>query len=103
GSERISMTKLYDLYKAHPTWFQYDEARSARLSLTTNPDYELWETNWAPYLQFDSQWMQGRLRLTGGVRYEQTDTEAHGLSTNNSAAYQTYSDGSVKRSGDVLG
>ncbi len=103
GSERISMTKLYDLYKAHPTWFQYDDARSARLSLITNPDYELWETTWAPYLQFDSQWMNGRLRLTGGVRYEQVDTRARGLSINNSAAYQTYSDGSTKRSGDVLG
>lgn len=101
--ERISLSKLADLYRANPTWFQYDAARSARLSLTSNPDYELTETTFAPYLQFDWQLMSNRLRLTGGVRYEKNDAEARGLSINNSAAYQTYSDGSIRRAGDVVG
>lgn len=101
--ERISLSKLHDLYRAHPTWFQYDAARSARLSLTSNPDYELTETTWAPYLQFDWQLMRNRLRLTGGVRYEKNEAQARGLSINNSAAYQTYADGSVRRANDVLG
>ncbi len=101
--ERISLSKLHDLYRSNPTWFQYDAARSARLSLTSNPEYELTETTFAPYLQFDWQLLRNRLRLTGGVRYEKSDAEARGLSINNSAAYQTYADGSIRRAGDVVG
>src|SRR5688572_17889464 len=47
--------------------------------------------------------MRNRLRLTGGVRYEKNDAEARGLSINNSAAYQAYSDGSIRRAADVVG
>jgi outer membrane receptor protein involved in Fe transport len=47
--------------------------------------------------------MRNRLRLTGGLRYEKNDAEARGLSINNSAAYQTYSDGSIRRASDVVG
>jgi TonB-dependent receptor len=101
--ERISLSKLYDLYRTNPNWFRFDEARSARLSLTSNPDYELTETTLAPYLQFDWQLMRNRLRLTGGVRYEKNEAEARGLSINNSAAYQTYADGSIRRAADVVG
>jgi len=103
GAERISMTKLYDLYKAHPTWFQYEENRSIRLSATQNPAYDLQETITAPYLQFDWLLLNNKLRLTGGVRYEKNDAKAHGLFIDSAAAYQKYSDGTVKRAGDVLG
>jgi iron complex outermembrane recepter protein len=99
--ERISMSKLYQLYQDNPTWFRYDEARSAQLSLTSNPAYELTETTIAPYLQFDWQLLQNRLQFTGGVRFERSDAEARGLLINNSAAYMKYSDGSVVRAGDV--
>jgi iron complex outermembrane receptor protein len=103
GAERISMTKLYDLYKAHPTWFQYDENRSVRLSATSNAAYDLTETIVAPYLQFDWPLMNNRLRLAGGVRFEDNSAEARGLLVDNGAAYQKYSDGTVRRAGDVLG
>lgn len=103
GAERISMTKLYQLYKDHPTWFQYDEHRSIRLSATNNAAYDLSETITAPYVQFDWSLLRNRLRLTGGVRYEKNEAEARGLFIDNAAAYQKYSDGTVRRSGDVLG
>lgn len=103
GAERISMSKLYDLYVAHPNWFQFDEHRSLRLSATQNAAYDLSETITAPYVQFDWALFRNRLRLTGGVRYEKNEAEARGLFIDNAAAYQKYSDGTVRRSGDVLG
>ena len=103
GAERISMSKLYDLYVAHPNWFQFDEHRSIRLSATQNAAYDLSETITAPYVQFDWALFRNRLRLTGGVRYEKNEAEARGLLIDNAAAYQKYSDGTVRRSGDVLG
>ncbi len=95
GSERISMSKLYSLYQQHPSWFQYDEARSERLSRTNNPAYDLTEKNLATYAQFDWSLFENRLRLVGGVRYEKTRAHARGLLTDNTAAYLKYSDGSV--------
>jgi len=103
GAERISMSKLYDLYVAHPTWFQFDEHRSLRLSATQNAAYDLTETIHAPYLQFDWLLMSNKLRLTGGLRYEKNEAQARGLFIDNAAAYQKYSDGTVRRAGDVLG
>ena len=99
--ERISMTKLYQLYQSNPSWFKYDEARSARLDLSQNAAYDLEETNIAPYLQFDWQLMRNRLRLTGGVRYEKAEASAHGLLIDHKAAYMKYADGSVVRLGDL--
>jgi iron complex outermembrane receptor protein len=101
--ERISMTKLYKLYQDHPGWFQFDAPRSARLTLTQNAAYDLTETVTAPYLQFDSRLLRNRLRLTGGVRYEKSEAEARGLWHQQSDAYQKYSDGTVRRAGDVVG
>jgi len=98
--ERISMSKLYDLYVRNPSWFRFDEERSARLSLTQNAAYDMTETVAAPYLQFDTQRFNGRLRLTGGVRYERSKADARGLLTDNSAAYMRYADGTPVFSGD---
>ncbi|MDO8540935.1 MAG: TonB-dependent receptor [Opitutaceae bacterium] len=99
--ERISMTKLYQLYQQHPDWFRYDEARSARLNVSQNAAYDLEESTLAPYLQFDWQLLRNRLRLNGGVRYEKNEASAHGLLIDGSAAYLKYRDGSVVHVNDV--
>lgn len=101
GSERISLSKLHDLFEQNPTWFQFDEARSARLSLTQNPKYDLRETILAPYGQFNWQLFKNRLKLTGGVRYEDNTGKAHGLKIDNSAALLKYADGSSVHVGDL--
>jgi len=100
GTERISLSKLYGVFQKNPSWFQFDEARSARLSLTSNAAYDLTETVTAPYAQFDARLLRNRVRLTGGVRYERSAATARGLLTNNSAAYMKYADGSSVRLGD---
>jgi iron complex outermembrane recepter protein len=101
GSERISMTRLYKLYQDHPDWFRYDEARSARLTQTQNPAYDLHETTTAPYLAVDTRLFHNRLRLQGGVRYEKTKATTHGLLTNQSNAYLKYANGVVVHAGDA--
>jgi len=103
GADRISMTKYYQLYKDHPSWFQFDENRSVRLTATSNAAYDLTETINAPYFQFDWRFLNNKLRLSGGVRYEDNSAHARGLLVDTGAAYQKYSDGTVKRSADVLG
>lgn len=100
GTARISLSKLHRLYQQNPGWFRYDEDRSARLTLTQNAAYDLTEEISAPYLQFDTRILRNRLRLTGGVRYEQTTAAARGLLVNNSAAYLKYADGSTVRLND---
>lgn len=100
GAERISMSKLYNLYLTNPNYFQFDAERSAVLTATQNAAYDLTETITAPYVQFDTQFLEGRLRLTGGVRYEKHEADARGLLIDNSAAYMKYSDGTPVRLND---
>lgn len=99
--ESVSVTKLYNVYQEHPTWFRYDTARSERLTLTANSAYEVKETVAAPYLQFESVPIGGRLRLAGGVRHERTAARARGLLTDHGAAYLHYADGTTVRSNDT--
>lgn len=76
----LSTRKARDLYRANPTYF------------TTSPaaDYIAWatsleessETIYAGYLMADAQFWKNRLRLSGGVRYEETQVLARGTLTN---------------------
>jgi TonB-dependent receptor len=65
---RVSMRRLYDLFVAHPDWFQYRDAESYRFS-TTEP-YEVNERTYAPWLEFSGALLNNRLTYSGGVRYE---------------------------------
>ena len=67
---RISLRRLYDLYTAHPDWFQYRAAESYRFS-TVEP-YEVDEKRFAGYVQFSGAFLQNRLTYIGGVRFEKT-------------------------------
>lgn len=67
---RISLRRLYDLYLAHPDWFQYRDAESYRFS-TVEP-YEVREKTSAGYLEFSGSFFHNRLSYVGGVRYERT-------------------------------
>jgi TonB-dependent receptor len=81
---RISMRRLYEIYKAHPDWFQYRDAESYRFS-TVDP-YELDEKTHAYYLQVSGAFLQNRLTYIGGVRYEKTEAWGLGNVDNGSAS-----------------
>ena len=65
---RISLSRLYQLYVAHPDWFQYRDAVSYRFS-TVEP-YEVRERNYSSYVQFSGAFFHNRLTYIGGVRFE---------------------------------
>ena len=67
---RVSLRRLYDLYLAHPDWFQYRDAESYRFS-TVEP-YEVREETGAGYLEFAGSFFANRLSYVGGARYEMT-------------------------------
>jgi TonB-dependent receptor len=77
---RVSMSRLYDLYKAHPNWFVYRAGESHRFSVTD--PYEINEQTYAPYFQFTGTFFNNRLSYIGGVRYERADAWGLGLKDN---------------------
>jgi TonB-dependent receptor len=95
GTARISMSKLYSVYKSNPNWFRFDQERSMLRQMTDNAPYDLHEKIKAPYAEFNWRGMRNRLRLVGGLRYERAEATAHGTLTDNSAAYMKYSNGQV--------
>ena len=88
---RISMRRLYDLYVAHPDWFQYRDAESYRFS-STEP-YEVLEKTFAPWLEFTGGFFQNRLTYVGGIRYEKA--EANGIGNLDRGARYVTSQGLV--------
>ncbi|MSU49333.1 MAG: hypothetical protein EXS37_09655, partial [Opitutus sp.] len=83
---RISMRRLYNLYRDHSDWFEYRDADSHRFS-TVHP-YEVEERTHAPWLEFSGAFFRHRLTYIGGVRYEKA--EASGLgSLDRGARYVT--------------
>lgn len=65
---RISLRRLYDLYKANPGWFAYREAESHRFSVTE--PFEINEKTYGGYLELTGGLFRNRLTYIGGVRYE---------------------------------
>jgi TonB-dependent receptor len=68
---RISLRRLYDLYKANPTWFQYRDAESHRFSVTE--PYEINEKTYGTYVELTGAFLRNRLSYIGGVRYEKAE------------------------------
>ena len=93
--ERISLSKLYSLYVTNPEWFQYLPNESFRDTVST--PYEMTEVRLAPYSQFDLRLFRNRLRLTGGMRIEETEAEGRGFLNDPSRGYQKDPDGSVRQ------
>lgn len=73
---RLSFRRLYDLYRANPTWFQYRDAESHRFS-TVSP-YELNEKTKATYLEMTGSLFSNRLKYIGGLRYEKAEAWGRG-------------------------
>jgi len=74
--QRISLRRLYDLYKTNPSWFQYRDAESHRFSVTE--PYEVSETSYGTYLEFTGGFFRNRLSYLGGVRYEKVEAWGRG-------------------------
>lgn len=90
---RNSASRLYDLYKQHPDWFTLNEA--ANYTSRVNGSKELTETIIASYLRLDGRFIDNRLHVTTGVRYEHTKDEGAGPLNDIVATYQRDANGNI--------
>ncbi len=91
----ISQRKLYDLYRANPSWFVLNEP-AAHIS-EVNATKQLTETVAAGYVRGDIRLLQNRLWLVGGVRYERTADDGLGPRDDIGATYVRDASGAVVR------
>jgi TonB-dependent receptor len=99
--ERVNMGAYYDLFRAHPDWFIFEQERSYNRGLVNDSAFEFTENTYAPYVQFEAQLFNNRLQLTGGIRREILRGKGRGLKTDRSKLYMRYTDGSVVRANDA--
>ncbi|MEN9635114.1 MAG: hypothetical protein RL077_3518 [Verrucomicrobiota bacterium] len=72
----VSNDTVLDVYRAKPSYFTFDE--NARYLSEVNGSKRSQETIASVFLRGDAQFFHQRLKLTGGLRAEQTNVEARG-------------------------
>jgi TonB-dependent receptor len=91
----ISGQKLFDLYKANPSWFVLDDAQVWQTYVSNSR--RLRETVTAGYFRADAHLFHGRLWIVAGVRYERTDDRGAGPLDDLNATFRRNPDGSFVR------
>ncbi|WP_414661612.1 TonB-dependent receptor [Horticoccus sp. 23ND18S-11] len=89
----VQQEALYDLFKAHPEYFQ-GNANNAYRSLIDQSKY-LEEIISSAYLRADVAFFERRLKFVGGVRAEQTNVRAQGPFTDPTLNFQRDASGRV--------
>ena len=87
---RINLRRLYELYKANPSWFTYRDAESHRFSVAE--PYQVDEQTTASFLEFTGGFFHNRLTYIGGTRYEKADAKGRGVLDRGSRAVAGISD-----------
>jgi iron complex outermembrane recepter protein len=93
--ERPNNRKTYELLKARPNYFQKNDVTS--LSSAVAQSRYLEEAITAGYVRLDTGFLNNRLKLTGGVRYEETFDEGNGQLNDIGATYQRDANGRIVR------
>lgn len=91
----IDPRKVYDLYKAQPSYFVLNDA-AYHISRVTGSQ-ELEETVSAGFLRTDIKLFENRLWLVAGARYERTDDKGVGGLNDLRATYQQDAQGNLIR------
>jgi TonB-dependent receptor len=94
-AEKPSTEKAYQLFLAHPDYFQKNEVST--ISSGAQQSRKLTETVAAGFLRADLGLFRNRLKLAGGVRYEETMDEGYGLLNDLAATYQRNASGQIIR------
>jgi TonB-dependent receptor len=89
----VQQEALYDLYKAHPNYFQGNENNAYRSLIDQSKYVE--EIISSAYLRSDIAFFQRRLKFVGGVRVEQTNVKAQGPLTDPTLDFQRDASGRV--------
>lgn len=75
--EWLSNEETFDLYRAHPEYFGTPNAANRHNARTAQSKYAK-ETIGSLYFRADVDLLEGRLKLVGGLRAEETDVEGRG-------------------------
>ncbi len=89
----VSNETVLDVYRSNPAWFTSDE--NAKYRAEVNASRISRETISAAYLRGDAQFLDRRLKLTGGVRAEQTNISARGPLSDPTRNFQRDAAGNV--------
>lgn len=94
----ISPYKVYQLFRQHPEFFTFSPAqRAAEYTSRVTLAKSLEEIIPGAYVRGDARLLASRLRLSGGVRYEQTRDFGRGPLNDIGTTYQKNQDGSFVR------
>jgi len=94
-SSRTSASLLYQVYQRNPSWFTLNE--TTNYTTRVNGSKELTETITAGYVRLDGRFVDNRLRVTTGVRYEHTDDAGSGPLNDLLRTYQRDASGNIIR------
>lgn len=89
----MSLAKLYELYRANPSWFVLNE-QAAHVN-RTNGSTEIEETVTALYGRVDSRFMDNKLWLVAGMRWERTEDDGKGPLNDINRTYRKDSNGNL--------
>jgi len=89
----INNEKYWQLYKDHPEYFSVDVNNGYRSNVANSKLAS--EIISSTYLRGDTSLLDGRLKLVGGLRAEQTNVEAHGSLQDNTLNFQRDAAGKV--------
>jgi iron complex outermembrane recepter protein len=92
----LSFDRMFGLYKANPSWFVLNE--SAAYINSVNSEIEIDETITAAYLRGDRKFVDNRLWVMAGVRYEHTATDGLGPKDDVGATFSRDANGQFLRS-----
>lgn len=91
----VSPDKLYGLFADHPDYFTLNE--TAKYTSVVNTSKLITETVSAAYLRADTRLLDSRLRITAGVRYEETVDDGYGPLNDITRTYQRDANGNILR------
>lgn len=103
--EWVDAYKLADLLKSNPNYFRLGTGTSATgvqaETFRINNSENIMERVTAGYIQGDARFINNKLRIVAGVRYEKTNDEGEGVLSNPDAVWQRNPDGSYVTVGGV--
>ncbi|MBL9210583.1 MAG: carboxypeptidase regulatory-like domain-containing protein [Opitutaceae bacterium] len=91
--EWVQQEALYDLYKAHPEYFQGNANNAYRSHIDQSKHLD--EIVSSAYLRADTAFFERRLKFVGGLRVEQTNVRAEGPLTDPTLNFQRDANGRV--------
>jgi iron complex outermembrane receptor protein len=91
----INAYKAFTLFKSQPQWFLDDPVTAVRVAAQNST--ELTERIAATYLKGDMKFLDNRLNVVGGVRYERTEVEGAGVLDDIGATFRRNANGSIMR------